>query len=514
MFFNSVVDGINPSVSPTNPFAPPPGEADFNPESSSHNSLAPPVSGKRRTSKQFFGSLLGSASNQTDSATSTPNSKRRGSAIVAAFNASSNTEHISNSPSSSVTPSVPNSGKRRGSVLTALANVFSPSANNENSGGSVENDRSYIDPGNPSLTKRGSHSSDSSTEAGGSHPKPANYRTSTSRVRGSSLGKNSITSESLQNQQQDPKVDSSLIIEETPESLTKTTSSPVLSSPNTSLGDLVPLKKHDAADSNSHLTNKNSEEQAKEPIDGEIKTGSKEQLASKSKENLLFALSSHGTGIVSPSFSRKSPTKGSSFKEILPSDIPSAAASSPLTKKSIFHKSTVKKKDTSFSSGASSSKLVSNTCPRCKLETDANDHVAIESLKFHTKCMTCATCNDLLSNEAYTWKEEIYCKSDFHLVAGLVCSVCDLQIQKEFINVGGKKFHPECKNCSLCRAAIIGKDFAVFGNSVFCHDHKDCIPCFSCHKKIEGALVEVRRGRFSYYCLCRNSLTLYCFASL
>lgn len=115
-----MIDGKYP-----NPFASTDKESEI-------GSISMPAT-KRRTSKHFFGNLLGS-SQATESPVLTPNTKRRGSAMGLIFGASqppsisiplpTTTPSITPSP---ITPTI----KRRGSMMAAFANTFSSSSSKE-----------------------------------------------------------------------------------------------------------------------------------------------------------------------------------------------------------------------------------------------------------------------------------------------------------------------------------------------------------------------------------------------
>lgn len=136
--------------------------------------------------------------------------------------------------------------------------------------------------------------------------------------------------------------------------------------------------------------------------------------------------------------------------------------------------------------------VVSTICPRCDKDTeDQPNQFCVENKRYHAGCMSCSICKVRLVDEVYIWQDEIVCRKDYFKVSGFTCGVCDKIITKDYVNVNGRKSHTACKKCSFCRGTLVGKDYTILGDAIFCNEHKDIIPCSSCQKKIEGPVVEV-----------------------
>ena len=131
-------------------------------------------------------------------------------------------------------------------------------------------------------------------------------------------------------------------------------------------------------------------------------------------------------------------------------------------------------------------------CPRCKLDSsDVSNQAIVDQKKYHPSCLTCSHCKTKLVDEVFLWKDEVVCQRDYFFLSGFTCSVCDASILNNYVTVGGKKAHASCRPCSLCHQSLYGKEYTVLGDSIFCSEHKDIIPCFACQKRIDGAVLEV-----------------------
>jgi hypothetical protein len=139
----------------------------------------------------------------------------------------------------------------------------------------------------------------------------------------------------------------------------------------------------------------------------------------------------------------------------------------------------------------SSSPTVPNTiCPRCSKEIK-DTYQTFDNKRYHNECVTCTTCKTKIVEAVFTQKDDIYCKQCFYHEKGLICETCSKPIMGDYIVVNEKKYHSNCRTCSVCKAVIKGKEHSVLGNSIFCAEHRDTITCYACHKKIDGEVVEV-----------------------
>ncbi|KAJ3268157.1 hypothetical protein HDV01_003370 [Terramyces sp. JEL0728] len=136
-----------------------------------------------------------------------------------------------------------------------------------------------------------------------------------------------------------------------------------------------------------------------------------------------------------------------------------------------------------------------NICTKCNKEfSDDNAPIIIDMKAYHQGCLVCSLCKTAISESIFSLKDDIVCKGCYFIEAHLICHECTRPILKEYIIIDGKKYHASCKTCNACNKPLHGKEYAMFGNAVFCSDHKD-VTCYGCQKRIEGQLVETN-GRF------------------
>ncbi|KAJ3321149.1 hypothetical protein HDV06_004602 [Boothiomyces sp. JEL0866] len=136
-----------------------------------------------------------------------------------------------------------------------------------------------------------------------------------------------------------------------------------------------------------------------------------------------------------------------------------------------------------------------NICAKCNKEySEDNGPIIVDSKSYHQSCLVCSLCKTVISESIFSLKDDIVCKGCYFIEAHLICHECTRPILKEYIIIDGKKFHASCKTCNACNKPLHGKEYALFGNAVFCSDHKD-VTCYGCQKRIEGQLVETN-GRF------------------
>ncbi|CAO0798787.1 unnamed protein product [Mucor circinelloides] len=126
-----------------------------------------------------------------------------------------------------------------------------------------------------------------------------------------------------------------------------------------------------------------------------------------------------------------------------------------------------------------------------------------------------------------TFKNRIYCNSDFRHLFLPKCQACNKTVEKEAISAtDGKlqgKWHIECFHCQMCHAPFPDNTFYVFENQPYCRTHYHYLNnslCTRCHQGIENLCAHTAEGwRFHPKCftceVCQERLsdTYYVFES-
>ncbi|KAL9552383.1 hypothetical protein MBANPS3_003794 [Mucor bainieri] len=126
-----------------------------------------------------------------------------------------------------------------------------------------------------------------------------------------------------------------------------------------------------------------------------------------------------------------------------------------------------------------------------------------------------------------TFRNRIYCNSDFRHLFLPKCQSCHKAVEKEAISAtDGKlqgKWHIECFHCQMCRAPFPDSTFYVFENQPYCKTHYHYLNnslCNRCHQGIENLCAHTAEGwRFHPKCftceVCQERLsdTYYVFES-
>ncbi|GAN02734.1 paxillin [Mucor ambiguus] len=107
-----------------------------------------------------------------------------------------------------------------------------------------------------------------------------------------------------------------------------------------------------------------------------------------------------------------------------------------------------------------------------------------------------------------TFRNRIYCNSDFRQLFLPKCQSCHKAVEKEAISAtDGKlqgKWHIECFHCQMCRAPFPDSTFYVFENQPYCKTHYHYLNnslCNRCYQGIENLCAHTAEGwRFHPKC--------------
>ncbi|KAL7748700.1 hypothetical protein RI367_005853 [Sorochytrium milnesiophthora] len=127
-------------------------------------------------------------------------------------------------------------------------------------------------------------------------------------------------------------------------------------------------------------------------------------------------------------------------------------------------------------------------CGRCDRPVTGPMVRALDRV-WHKDCFTCEVCNAPVLDGYIASDNRILCKMDFMQSEQLVCGVCGEQIQNEFVEVHGRKFHSHCKVCHLCKEPMVNKEFFSINDDdeVYCMSHYgELACCAACHQPLEN----------------------------
>ena len=141
---------------------------------------------------------------------------------------------------------------------------------------------------------------------------------------------------------------------------------------------------------------------------------------------------------------------------------------------------------------------------------------AAKDCKWHVGCFNCAGCSTALSDEVFYYDKTIWCKGCLQNSLAVKCTACDKGILGRCISALDGKWHPECFVCTHCKEPLNGfvakdglpyckKDFLElfaskcaacsrpieknFVNAGGTKYHPECFACVQCGKKIAGGFV-------------------------
>ncbi|ORX45102.1 hypothetical protein DM01DRAFT_1175683 [Hesseltinella vesiculosa] len=93
--------------------------------------------------------------------------------------------------------------------------------------------------------------------------------------------------------------------------------------------------------------------------------------------------------------------------------------------------------------------------------------------KFHKKCFRCHACQQPFADHTfYVYKNQPYCKHDYHQLNHSLCSKCKAPVEGRCAKTSdGQKFHPQCFQCHDCHQLIQDVYYTDNRNRIFCPNH-------------------------------------------
>nr|QRF78334.1 Lhx1/5c [Owenia fusiformis] len=110
------------------------------------------------------------------------------------------------------------------------------------------------------------------------------------------------------------------------------------------------------------------------------------------------------------------------------------------------------------------------TCANCDGKIREKYFMEAAGKSWHSTCLKCVICHDVLDDKCYCRNEQIYCKDDFLRVYGTKCSRCWQSILKTDLvrKAGSYIFHVGCFTCASCRKPLVtGEEMFAMGAGRF-----------------------------------------------
>ena len=143
-------------------------------------------------------------------------------------------------------------------------------------------------------------------------------------------------------------------------------------------------------------------------------------------------------------------------------------------------------------------------CGSCN-EYCYGDIISISSKYYHQKCFLCTVrgCKEDLKDGCFFLDGNLYCRKDYHEVAGVKCSKCGRYVEGKAILARESLFHTSCFNCSSCGKTIPADDQIFYkdedvccqnccrvtclpANKISIKDEKSAFVCGGCNNHIHG----------------------------
>ncbi|OUM64489.1 hypothetical protein PIROE2DRAFT_42514 [Piromyces sp. E2] len=91
-------------------------------------------------------------------------------------------------------------------------------------------------------------------------------------------------------------------------------------------------------------------------------------------------------------------------------------------------------------------------CNECE-EIIEGPAININGKLYHQNCFVCTACGDKLNKQYMAIDGRPYCKKDYLKYKGFMCGICGEFIENEYITIFDRKYHINCKKCSVSYAA-------------------------------------------------------------
>ncbi|KAJ3013975.1 hypothetical protein HKX48_005415 [Thoreauomyces humboldtii] len=155
-------------------------------------------------------------------------------------------------------------------------------------------------------------------------------------------------------------------------------------------------------------------------------------------------------------------------------------------------------------------------CASCKGSIDETQNALVAlGDHYHPHCFVCRACGSSLSDGFMNFEGAALCQDDYYKQAGLMCGGCGGKIPGDYIQIGARKYHIDCKRCDKCLHQLANKPYFILQDSVYCSAHiEEMLTCSTCGTLVAGdvgQIVRLASGRTyhpSCFCCmdCRSGL--------
>uniref|UniRef100_A0A1I8H094 Transforming growth factor beta-1-induced transcript 1 protein n=1 Tax=Macrostomum lignano TaxID=282301 RepID=A0A1I8H094_9PLAT len=109
-------------------------------------------------------------------------------------------------------------------------------------------------------------------------------------------------------------------------------------------------------------------------------------------------------------------------------------------------------------------------CAACSKAITSNYLTALEKM-WHTECFVCRDCgSDFSTGSFYEHEGQPYCELHYHAHRGSLCMACEKPITSKCITAMGRKFHPQCFECTFCKNELSKGTFKERENKPYCSE--------------------------------------------
>ncbi|ORX77476.1 hypothetical protein BCR32DRAFT_270638 [Anaeromyces robustus] len=144
-------------------------------------------------------------------------------------------------------------------------------------------------------------------------------------------------------------------------------------------------------------------------------------------------------------------------------------------------------------------------CNECE-EIIEGQAININGKLYHQNCFVCNACGDKLNKQYLVIDGRPYCKRDYLKYKGFMCGICGEFIENEYITIFDRKYHLNCKRCSLCGESFNNKSFFSLPQDpyeVYCERHKtELCTCHRCNQSIGDQMIRTVKNPLSYHVHC------------
>ncbi|ORY61129.1 hypothetical protein LY90DRAFT_241571 [Neocallimastix californiae] len=148
-------------------------------------------------------------------------------------------------------------------------------------------------------------------------------------------------------------------------------------------------------------------------------------------------------------------------------------------------------------------------CNECE-EIIEGPAININGKLYHQDCFVCNACGMKLNKQYLAIDGRPYCKKDYLKFKGFLCGICGEFIEDEYITIFDRKYHINCKKCTLCGNTLNNKSFFSLPQDpyiVYCEEHKkELCTCHYCNLPIEDQMIRTIKKPTSYHTHCFKCL--------